>query len=198
MTFKISDSLPMLSEQQKPEEQRGQYMQLNQREKNYRSREFAVRDTAGQSVVHLSRNHTATCKMRAFLRANLLSSLCSCMCVSMWVVLTVNILRFRIWFCGTWNRLQGDGRRRSSQETAAFPGASYTHRLKSAELTEPHRNRASPQLSLYRLQDGAGRANQISERWKLQQWMHSNFIRILYLPPADSVEFAAFALIPEN
>lgn len=43
-----------------------------------------MRDTAGQSVVHLSRNHTATCNMRAFLRANLLSSsapVCVCVCV---------------------------------------------------------------------------------------------------------------------
>ncbi len=163
-----------------------------------------MRDTAGQSVVNLSRNHTATCKMRAFLRANLLSSsapvcLCVCVCVCVWAVLTVNILLFRIWFCGTWNRLQGDDRRRSSQETAAFPGASYTHRLKSAEHTEPHRNRASPQISLYRLQDRAGRANRTSERRKRQQWKHSNYILIFYLPPADSVvEFAAFALIPEN
>lgn len=97
--------------------------------------------------------------------------LCSCMsvCVCMWVVLTVNILLFRIWFCGTWNRLQGDDRRRSLQETAAFLGASYTQRLKSAEHTEPHRNRASPQISLYRLQDRAGCANRTSERRKGQQ-----------------------------
>lgn len=125
-----------------------------------------MRDTAGQSVVHLSRNHTANMQDESFPEGQFTLIpllLYMCVCVSMWVVLTVNILFFRIWFCGTWNRLQGDDRRRSSQETAAFPGASYTHRLKSAEHTEPRRNRPSPLLSL---RDGAGLANRTSERRK--------------------------------
>lgn len=109
-----------------------------------------------------------------------------CVCVSMWVVLTVNILLFRIWFCGTWNRLQGDDRRRSSQETAAFPGASYTHCLNSAES---HRNRASPPLSLHCLQDRAGHANRTSKRpkrKKLQQWKHSVYVWISRLLSSSS------------
>lgn len=95
-----------------------------------------MQDTAGQSVVHLSWNQTTTCEMRAFLRANLLS--CMCVRVRLWVVLTVNILLFRIWFCGTWNRLQRDDRRRSSRKLLHSLGPLTLRRWKLLSTETEH------------------------------------------------------------